>query len=264
MKLVKKDEIIATEGEYDNKVFILIKGALAVYKGEVEVSRFYEKGTILGEMSMILQSPRTATIKAIEDSYVEIISGDLTKLIQNFPEITRNILVNIAERLMHTTENYFMISEKLHNLNKNKKILEEIKSREERVKTFTDYMWFKTAKDNEIIDITKNVVNIVAQSGVTEGLLNITALDSESSVILSKDEKECYDILDEFNRSFKFQNIQEEKKETINHFRNLLIGNSINLPVTKCKMELTPDQNIYYIDFNGKKRKRVIIKILGS
>ena len=87
---------------------------MGIYKGDVKVAEFKERGTIVGEMSVILDRPRTATIKAEEDTNVIDLNTDLDELIKSYPAITKDIIRSLAERLMNTTDEYWHLAEKVN------------------------------------------------------------------------------------------------------------------------------------------------------
>ena len=113
MNFFKKNEIIVKEGADDNLIYILTKGKVGVFKGEIKVAEFSQKGTVVGEMSTILRSPRTATIKAMEDTYLITIDADIDTLITKYPDISKKILVSLAKRLRNTTDDLWKLAEKV-------------------------------------------------------------------------------------------------------------------------------------------------------
>ncbi len=112
-KYYKKDEILAYEGEESESLFVLVKGCLGVFKGDLKITDFSDKGTVVGEIGVILNKPRTATIKAIEESYVVTINSNIDTLIMKHPEITKKILMTLANRLTNITEDYWNLAERV-------------------------------------------------------------------------------------------------------------------------------------------------------
>lgn len=113
MKLYKQGEVVVEEGSSNKSLFILTKGRIGVFKGEILVAEFSEKGTVVGEMSTILNKPRTATIKAIEDSFLMCIDADLKTLIVKYPDITQKIMESLANRLYKTTDNLWKLADQI-------------------------------------------------------------------------------------------------------------------------------------------------------
>ncbi|OGU55025.1 MAG: hypothetical protein A2V66_07760 [Ignavibacteria bacterium RBG_13_36_8] len=113
MKLFRKGEILTKEGSKNQDLFILIDGKVGVFKGDVMVAEFTEEGTIIGEMSFILNRPRTATIKAVEDTNVIVLQADMYELMKRYPDIMKKIIKNLAERLMNLTDEYYQLAKEI-------------------------------------------------------------------------------------------------------------------------------------------------------
>ncbi len=114
MRFFKKDQVVATEGIKESRLFILVDGRVGIFKGNLKVAEFSDAGTIFGEMSIILKQPRTASIKALEDSNIIIFEATIEELIRSFPDISLKIMKNLAERLTTTTKDYWKLSEKVN------------------------------------------------------------------------------------------------------------------------------------------------------
>src|SRR5512135_789184 len=110
-RIYKKGEVIIQEGDYSFDWFVLFHGKVGVFRGANLISQFHERGTIFGEMSGILARPRTATMKAMEDSEVMVIQSSVDEVIRNHPEIAHKILINLAERLAKTTDELWAVIE---------------------------------------------------------------------------------------------------------------------------------------------------------
>lgn len=117
---LKKDTVLVEEGERSNNLYILVGGCLGIFKKDKLINKFRDKGTILGEISLLLKKPRTATIKALEDSYVIKISGDIDEIIEKCPDVAKNIMINLADRLHERTEDFYFVSRKLDIIKKGK------------------------------------------------------------------------------------------------------------------------------------------------
>lgn len=103
MKIYKKGEVIAREGEFDETCFILMNGRVGVYKDNKLISEIYERGAIFGELSSILDQPRTSTIIALQDSQVIVIEKGIDELIKKHPDVTKKLMISLAQRLVNTT-----------------------------------------------------------------------------------------------------------------------------------------------------------------
>jgi CRP-like cAMP-binding protein len=107
-----KEEYLAREGEESVGWFVLISGRIGVFKKDLQVAEFTQRGTVVGELSGILNKPRTASLKALEPTEVLVIESGLDELVVKHPDVTKKILFNLAERLAQTTENLLTSVEK--------------------------------------------------------------------------------------------------------------------------------------------------------
>lgn len=107
----KKDEIITKEGDLAFDWYVLVSGRVGVFKGELQMNEFSERGVIFGELSGLLARPRTATMRALEDSEVMVVESSIDEVIRNHPDIANKILISLAERLAKTTDEMWTIIE---------------------------------------------------------------------------------------------------------------------------------------------------------
>lgn len=110
MKIFKAGEVITREGANDKELFILINGKIGVFKADVKVAEFSEKGMVIGEMSIILNGLRTATLVAEEESVVLNLNLPIDKLIEKYPDLVKKMLINLAERLQVLTKEYYCLA----------------------------------------------------------------------------------------------------------------------------------------------------------
>ena len=110
-------EQITTEGETSNGWYILLEGRVGVFKHGRQIAEFSEQGVVLGELSFILNTPRTVSLIALEPTKAVHFGMPLDQLIAEYPDVTRKILVNLAERLAKTTEDFISFVEKDANPN---------------------------------------------------------------------------------------------------------------------------------------------------
>jgi len=103
MHTYKRNEIIAQEGDNSQTCFILISGKIGILKDRNIITEYTDRGTIFGELSAILNQPRTSTLVALEDSQVIIIEKGIDELIKKHPDITKKLMVSLATRLANTT-----------------------------------------------------------------------------------------------------------------------------------------------------------------
>ena len=135
------------------------------------------------------------------------------------------------------------------------------------MKSHTKYLTFNTKKRRDYINITAEVDEAVSDSGVQEGLVLVSAMhitagvyinDAESGLIADIDE--WADKLAPFGPDYRHHRTGEDNGDA--HLKNLLVGSQVVLPVTDGRMDFGPWQQVYYAEFDGRRRKRVIIKII--
>jgi CRP-like cAMP-binding protein len=106
-------ETIIKEGDTSEGLFVLLQGKVGVYKKDLSVAEIKQRGTVFGELGLILGIPRTATIQALEPTFVLFVKLSLEELVLHYPQLTKKILKGLAERLSHTTEMWWYASEEL-------------------------------------------------------------------------------------------------------------------------------------------------------
>ncbi len=106
MRNFKSGEVIANEGDKATCFYVLIDGKVGVYKEEHKITEFSKPGEIIGEMSLILNKPRSASLIATKDSSLLMIEGDLEDIIKMYPDISKKLIKTLAERLAKSTDNH--------------------------------------------------------------------------------------------------------------------------------------------------------------
>jgi len=136
------------------------------------------------------------------------------------------------------------------------------------MKSHTKYLWFNTQKRREYINITKEVENAVRESGVQEGMALVSAMHITAGVYVNDAEPGIIQDIDEmlekiapFGKPYRHHQTGEDNGDA--HLKSILVHHQVIVPVTNGKLDLGPWQQIYYAEFDGHRRKRVIIKVLG-
>ncbi|MBT4630790.1 YjbQ family protein [Candidatus Woesearchaeota archaeon] len=137
------------------------------------------------------------------------------------------------------------------------------------MKSHTEYLHFKTKKRQEFLNITSEVENEVKKSGIKEGLvlinpMHITAAiyvnDAESGLI--QDFQEWLEKLAPYGLDYKHHQTGEDNADA--HIKRTLMGHQVTMAITNNKLDLGPWEQIYYAEFDGQRKKRVLIKIIGE
>jgi secondary thiamine-phosphate synthase enzyme len=137
------------------------------------------------------------------------------------------------------------------------------------VKTLTEYLWFETKKHREYLNITDKIEAIVAQSQVQEGFVLVSAMHITAGIYVNDAENGLIQDIDEwleklcpYREDYRHHHTGETNGDS--HLKNLLIGHQQMIPVTQGKLDLGTWEQIYYAEFDGRRRKRVIVKVLGE
>jgi secondary thiamine-phosphate synthase enzyme len=136
------------------------------------------------------------------------------------------------------------------------------------MKSKTEYLWFNTKKKKEFIRITDEVAKVVQASGIQEGMALVSAMHITAGVYVNDAESGLIqDIMDWTEHLAPYADYRHHRTGESNgdaHLKSLLIGHEVIVPVTKGVLDLGPWQQIYYAEFDGQRRKRLIIKVMGE
>jgi secondary thiamine-phosphate synthase enzyme len=139
----------------------------------------------------------------------------------------------------------------------------------ETMKAHTDYLWFNTAKQKEFVNITGECERILDESGIREGMMLVSAMhitagvwvnDNESGILA--DAMEFLERLAPFKADYRHHRTGEDNGDS--HLKNLLTHHQVIIPITDGKLDLGPWQTIFYAEFDGQRRKRLVVKVMGE
>jgi secondary thiamine-phosphate synthase enzyme len=137
------------------------------------------------------------------------------------------------------------------------------------MKSHTKYLVFNTTKRREYINITDEVAQAVADSGVKEGLVLVSAMHITASVYVNDAEDGLIADIDEWLEKLApmrpdYRHHQTGEDNGDAHLKNMLMHHQVLLPITNGRLDLGTWQQVYYAEFDGQRRKRTIIKIIGE
>jgi secondary thiamine-phosphate synthase enzyme len=137
------------------------------------------------------------------------------------------------------------------------------------MKSHTDYLWFNTQKRREYINITDRVEEAVHQSGIREGFVLVSAMHITAAVYVNDAESGLIQDIDDWLQKLAPDGVDYRHHRTGEtngdaHLKSLLMHHEVIVPITEGKMDLGPWQQIYYAEFDGQRRKRLIIKAMGE
>ena len=137
------------------------------------------------------------------------------------------------------------------------------------MKTLTEYLWFNTQKRREFINITPKIKDLIDRSGIHEGFVLVSAMhitagvyvnDAEDGLI--EDIEVWLEKLAPYRPDYKHHATGETNADA--HLKSMLVHHQVIVPVTLGFADLGPWQQVYYAEFDGQRRKRVILKIMGE
>ncbi len=138
------------------------------------------------------------------------------------------------------------------------------------MKTYTEYLSFETKKRRDYINITPQVEAAVTKSGVQEGLCLVNPMHITASVYINDDEDGLIQDFDDFLekiapydlKGYRHHRTGEDNGDS--HLKRQIFGREIVVAITKGRLDFGTWERIFYAEFDGRRRKRVIIKILGE
>ena len=132
----------------------------------------------------------------------------------------------------------------------------------------TEYMFFNTKKRREYINITDKVAEGVAKSKIQEGFVLVSAMHITAGVYVNDAEDGLIQDIDEllerlapYDRDgYRHNRTGEDNGDA--HLKSLLVHHEVIVPITGGRMDLGPWQQVYYAEFDGQRKKRLIIKAI--
>jgi secondary thiamine-phosphate synthase enzyme len=133
----------------------------------------------------------------------------------------------------------------------------------------TDYLWFHTKQRREIVRITDEVAAIVTASGVREGMVLVSAMHITAAVYVNdweggliQDIQDWLEQLAPSGRDYRHHQTGEDNADA--HLKRTIMGHQVMVPITKGALDLGPWEQLFYAEFDGRRRKRVVVKVMGQ
>jgi len=137
------------------------------------------------------------------------------------------------------------------------------------MKSYTEYLTFSTEKHREYLNITPEVERALAKSGIREGMILVSAMHITAGVYVNDAEDGLIADIDEwlerlapFRKDYRHHRTGETNGDS--HLKSLLVHHEVIVPVTNGRLDFGPWQQVYYAEFDGRRSKRVIIKVMGE
>jgi secondary thiamine-phosphate synthase enzyme len=137
------------------------------------------------------------------------------------------------------------------------------------MKTLTEYLWYNTNKHRDYINITNKVEELVQKSGIREGMVLVSAMHITAAIYVNDAESGLIQDIDEWLQKLAPQgpDYRHHRTGEVNgdaHLKSLLIHHQVIVPVTDGRLDLGPWQQIYYAEFDGQRKKRIVVKVMGE
>ncbi len=138
------------------------------------------------------------------------------------------------------------------------------------MKSYRKVLTFDTTKRRELINITDTVQQCVKESGIREGLVLVNAMHITASVFINDDESGLHQDFEVFLERLAPEKPYEQYRHNTYednadaHLKRTIMGREVVVAVTEGELDFGPWEQIFYGEFDGKRRKRVLVKIIGS
>ena len=137
------------------------------------------------------------------------------------------------------------------------------------MKSHTHYLWFTTKSRRDLINITDDVEAALRESGVQEGLCLVSAMHITAAIWVNDNEPGLWQDFSEWverlaPRRPDYQHHRTGEDNGDAHLKRTLVHQQVVLPVTAGQLDLGPWEQVFYAEFDGQRRKRVIIKVIGE
>lgn len=133
----------------------------------------------------------------------------------------------------------------------------------------TDYLWFNTKQRREFIRITDEVAEIVRKSGIKEGMVLVSAMHITAAVYVNdweegliSDFQAWLEKLAPAKPDYRHHQTGEDNADA--HLKRTIMGHQVILPITAGRLDLGPWEQVFYAEFDGQRRKRLIVKVMGE
>ncbi|MCF8380573.1 MAG: secondary thiamine-phosphate synthase enzyme YjbQ, partial [Bacteroidales bacterium] len=137
-------------------------------------------------------------------------------------------------------------------------------------KSYRKELWFDTSQRREFINITPEVLHCLTDSGIQEGMILVNAMHITASVFINDDESGLHHDFEVWLEKLAPEKPYSQYKHNgfednaDGHLKRSIMGREVVVAVTKGKLDFGPWEQIFYGEFDGKRRKRVLVKIIGE
>ena len=137
------------------------------------------------------------------------------------------------------------------------------------MKAHTEYLTFNTRKRHELVNITERVAEIVQRAGLREGMCLVSAMHITAAIWVNDEEdglkqdfQQWLDALAPAKPDYLHHRTGEDNADA--HLKRTLVHHQVILPITEGRLDLGPWEQIFYAEFDGQRKKRVVVKVMGA
>ena len=139
------------------------------------------------------------------------------------------------------------------------------------MKTYTEYLWVNTKNEREFINITPQAEEALRKSGIKEGLCLVNTMHITASVFINDDERGLHADFEKWLEKlaphapisqYKHNLTGEDNADA--HLKRTIMGREVVVAITKGKFDFGPWEQIFYGEFDGRRRKRILVKLIGE
>lgn len=139
------------------------------------------------------------------------------------------------------------------------------------MKTYRKELWFDTSKRRELINITPDIQAALAESGIEDGILLCNSMHITSSIFINDDESGLHNDFEVWLEKLapekpysQYRHNDGPEDNADAHLKRTIMSREVVVAVTNGRLDFGPWEQIFYGEFDGKRRKRVLVKIIGE
>lgn len=137
------------------------------------------------------------------------------------------------------------------------------------MKSYTKHLWIKTKKRIEFVNIHSEIEKVVRETGIKEGIVLVNAMHITASVYINDAESGLISDFQEWLKKLvpldkQYRHNLTGEDNAYAHLMRTIMGREVVIAITDGKLDLGPWEQIYYAEFDGQRRKRIMVKVIGE
>jgi secondary thiamine-phosphate synthase enzyme len=136
------------------------------------------------------------------------------------------------------------------------------------MKSHTDYLIMNTPQRKELVNITDEIAEAVDKSGIREGMILVSAMHITAGIFVNDEEsglkRDIMKLLEHLAPVGDYEHHKTGEDNGDAHLKRMLVNHQVILPITQGKLDLGPWEQVFYAEFDGQRKKKVILKAIGE